>query len=335
MTEETKLAVFDFEVAVVATLDAKYKDVTIKNPTDYKMVMAGIAEYRGYRLEIDDAHKVGKKKAKEEADSWDSEKRRLKALLEPGEEHLKAVRQVYDDEKEAIRLEKKRVEDERIQEIQDRLNAIHKYAQGLGSLTAKELTLRLMDVHGIAVDKEDFQELETQATQAKKDAYNDISSALSTKRQQDKDDAARVAQAELLEKTRLEQEDAQAKIDEGKAALQAEKDKLEADKKAEADRKEREEFERLAKIKAIEEATARVEAEKAERERVAKAKEEEEKRAQAMKPDKEKLIEMADNVRFNIAIPKVDSPEAKKIIQDFKDEIDELAEDVRDKAEAL
>ena len=101
---------YDIETAVITALAAKYANVKITDGKSYKIVMDGLAEYRGLRLKIDAKHKELKADALKYGQAVDAEKRRLRGLLDPGEQHLKDVRQAEDDRKAAIQAEKDRIE---------------------------------------------------------------------------------------------------------------------------------------------------------------------------------------------------------------------------------
>ena len=61
MKTTKELVKFDFDLAVITALDAKYKDIQITDGKSYAVVMQGLAEYRDLRLKIDDMHKKLKK----------------------------------------------------------------------------------------------------------------------------------------------------------------------------------------------------------------------------------------------------------------------------------
>jgi len=333
MKTTKQLVKFDFDVAVISALDAKYKDIQITDGKSYALVMAGLAEYRELRLAIDKKHKELKQDILEAGRGLDGDKSRLKALLEPGENHLKEIRQVEDDRKAAIKEEKDRIERERIEDIQEKINSIR--TQGMiHSGTSSTIKESLIILRGMKISKEIYQEFTDQAIECQKVALGALEEFLSRSLQSEKENAERKAEAERLEAQKKEQEAAQAKIDKQNKSIQEEKDKMEAERKATADRLEREEFERQAKIKAEQEAKEK--AEQAERDRIEKeeAEAEEKARQEALRPDKEKLIKFADEL-FDIGIPQVKSPKAQNILFKASEELDKLASNIKEQAKEL
>ena len=157
--------------------------------------------------------------------------------------------------------------------------------------------------------------------------------------------AARKAEAERLEKQRQEQEaeaarlaEAQKKIAEANAKIEAEKKALEDAKRKEQERLEREAFE--AKTREI----ARIDAEKAEKDRQEKeaweAKEKaereaaEKERQEALKPDKEKLVFWADSL-LDMMAPETSVPAANKIANEAILGIYGIAHEIHSKAGRL
>ncbi len=362
MTKQSKALVkFDFDVAVITALDAKYKDMQITDGKSYALVMAGIAEYRELRLSIDDMHKQLKKDIIEAGRSLDGDKNRLKGLLEPGETRLKEIRQVEDDRKDAIREDKARLERERTDAIQVKINGIRGLRIVQHNVASHTIEESLILLTGMKISKEVYMEFTDQAIQEKKESISGLEEALAERLQFEKDEAERKIEAERLEIQRKDQEAAQAKIDEANqvaakrqaendarmAAAQAkidkenrkiddEKAKIEAAKKAEEERKEKEEFERQATIKA--EQQAEIGRIKAERDRIEREEAEkvEKQRKAAMAPDREKLIEWIQG--FNETanpMPLVKSNKAIEILRIAKEQIEMILQDTMAKIQKL
>jgi len=324
---------FDVETAVIVALDNKYKDIQITDAKSRAFVMEGLREYRELRLKVVDGHKEAKQKALEHCNFLDAERQRILARLAPGENYLKEVRQADDDRKAKIKAEKEAEERERIQTIQDKINSIRTLGivHGGASSTIQD---RLTLTKGIEPSKEVYQEFLNQAMDAQMTAITSLEEALSERLQFEKEQVARKAEAERLEKVRKEQEATQAKIDEENRKIEEEKAKIESEKKAEAERREREEFERQAKLRA--ETYAKEKAEQAERNRIEKeqAEAKEKARQEALRPDKEKLIKFADEL-VDIGMPDIKSAEGRKILFDADDRRHELAEDIKEQAQKL
>ena len=334
MKTTKQLVKFDFDIAVITALDAKYKDIQITDGKSYAVVMQGLAEYRELRLAIDDKHKELKSDILEAGRSLDGDKNRLKSLLEPGENHLKEIRQVEDARKAKIKEEKEAKERERIEAIQEKINRIR--AQGIGghNVPSSLIQERIIITQGMPVGKDVFMEFTEQAEEARKEAIAILEQALADQLEYEKAEAERKAEIAHLEAQRKEQEMAQAKIDEGARKVREGIVKLEVDRKAAEETKEREEFERQVKIKAEQEAKekgAREEQEKIDKE---KAEAKEKARQEALKPDKDKLIKFADEI-YDIETPTMKSPKAQKISSEARDRLGELAQDIRAKAKKL
>ena len=314
---------FDFDVAVIAALDAKYKD--IQKITDGKskdLVMEGLAEYRELRLKIDIMHKELKADILEAGRGLDGDKNRLKCLLEPGESYLKGIRKVWDDEKDRIKEEKETKEKERILAIQEKINSIRILGlmQGKTSSMIKE---RLILTTGIEISEDIYREFMDPAIEAHKATIAELEKLLNDRLQFEKEEVERKAETERLEAQRKEQEAAQAKIDEANRKIEEKKQSL-----------EREEFEHQAAIRA--EQKAKEDLERMERERIEKEKAEAKEKEQkaALKPDKEKLINFADNL-IDMEMPRLSSAAANKILTQTIREIDILATDIIEQAKKL
>lgn len=342
MKNTKDLIKYDIETAVITALDNKYKDMQITDGKSYALVMGGLAEYRELRLKIDDKHKELKKDVLEYGRAVDAEKNRLKLLLEPGENHLKDIRQVEDDRKAKIKEEKEAKERERIEAIQEKINSI----RALGTVhntSSPAIEERIFLTEGIAISEETYQEFGDQALEAQQTAIAALEQALSDRIQFEKEEAERKAEIERLEKLRKEQEIAQAKIDEEnrrideKAAKIAEGHrKLEAEKKAEEDRKEREEFEHQATIKAEADAKENARQKAEEAEALAAVEAEKKARQEALRPDKEKLIEYADAISgFGVLVPHVKSTKAQDILSEASNRLAKLAANIKEQVKKL
>ena len=336
MKTTKQLVKFDFDLAVITALDAKYKDIQITDGKSYAVVMQGLAEYRELRLRIDTLHKNYKKDILEAGRGLDADKNRLKGLLEPGENHLKEIRQIEDDKKAKIKEEKEQKERERIEKIQEKVRSV--VAQGIiyDTMPSSTIKERLIILKGHKVTKEIYAEFTNQTIQAQKEAVAGLERMLAYRIQSEKEALERKAEAKHLEKVRKEQEAAQAKIDEGARKVREGIAKLEVDRKAAEETKEREEFERQATIKAEQEAKekgAREEQEKIDKE---KAEAKEKARQEALRPDKEKLIKFAEEIiDIGVVLPVVKSKEAQKILSEANDRLYEVADDITKQADKL
>lgn len=347
---------YDMDVAVIKELDAKYADIVIKDATSYAFVMSGLKEYRDRRLELDSWYKDKKKGALEYTNALGAERKKFKLLLEPGEQHLKDVRQVEDDRKAAIKAEKEAKEQSRIDDIQLKIEAIREKVNTTFNLPSYKVAHVCDNLVAMQITEEIYQEFVKQAKDTRLATLSALDDIYNDKVTQEKEAAERKAEIAKIEKLRIEMDKAKAEvaaenekaevkrhdelreIEAEKQAAQKiiddERDKLEAEKRAEQEKRDRAEFERRAKEDAKDKAErdAKDKADKEEKERLEKEKES--KRAEAVKPDKEKLIAFADKMD-TLKLPNVKSNKAKDIVIDIGGRLIELQSDIREKAEAL
>jgi len=332
-----QLVKYDIETAVITALDAKYKDITITDRKSYDFVMEGLRDYRELRLKIDAKHKELKADALEYGRAVDNEKNRLKALLAPGEEHLRETRQAEDDRKAAIKSEKERIEQDRVNGIREKIFAFQKVAGQLGGKSSAELQQIIAGIMDTPID-ESYMEFVEEAKRAKSDVMTAIEDAYDTQIKWEREEAERKIEIEKLTKGRAEQEEKEKVLAEERRKIEEERAKFEADKKAEQERRDREEFERKAKeeAKAQAEKEAKEKAEREERERITREKVEAEEKArqEALKPDKEKLLAFARDLS-GITGPKVQDKKAKAILADAIDGLSHTAAMIKTEVEDL
>lgn len=332
---------YNISTAVVVALEDKYKDVQITDGKSYAVVMAGLAEYRELRLKIDNKHKELKKDVLEVGRAIDGEKNRLKLLLEPGENHLKDIRNIEDARKATIKAEKEAKERNRIDSIRVKISNIQAMGNNLSIMPLKDLRELSNKLEKSEINTDEYMEFADEATKVLNDICYSVQTATGVAIQVEKRNAERKAEGERLEKVRREQEIAQAKIDKENRKIEEEKRiidqglrQIEAEKKAEKERKAREEFERQATIKAEQEAKENARQKSEEAEALAAVETEKAVRQAKMAPDKEKLIKFADEL-YDIEIPTVESTKAQKILSEARHRLGELAQDVRAKANKL
>ena len=262
---------------------------------------------------------------------------------------------------EDARIEK--IETDRVDGIKAKIEAIRfnmMQAQGKDSTT---LSIMLDNISTIPID-EFYAEFQDEARAALDEVKSFIQQAHGERVTFEKEEAARKAESERLERvrkaqeaeaarlkaiadeqeaTRKEQEDAARKereaIEEEKRKIQAEKDKIEAAKKAEADRIAREAFEKQAlenaRIKAEQE--AKEAAERKEKNRIAKAEAEkaEKDRQEALRPDIDKLIDFSNDIMMMPKRPDVKDKNAIEILVGANKMIQKTSQWIRKQIEVL
>lgn len=327
--QEMQLVPYNLEDKAVEELKSKYMDVTIP-PDDrqaYAMVMGGLRECREVRLAIDEWHKDKKAWIVKAGKYYDGEKRRIHGLLAPVEDHLKAVRQTEDDRKEAIKAEKDRIEQNRIDGIREKISMIQRYGLLDPMMSAEIIKERLAELEKIQITEEIFQEFTSEAQKVFDGVFSNVHNSLIARIKWEKEEKARKEEAERLDKQKAEQEEAQRKIDADKTAIQAEKDKIARDKR-ESEIKEK------ARNDALQEAKEKAESDEKERIAKEKAKAKEKDRKESLRPDKDKIIAFA-SVILNLNAPELKSIEATRIVTDAIDEINGIAHQMAKKAKEL
>jgi len=339
----TQVIQYNIETAIIAELDAKYKDVTeIKDETDLAFVKGGQKAYREIRLAVDLWHKTGKADIVRAGKAYDNEKNRAYKLFGPGEERLKEVRQEYE-------AKIQREELERTKAIYARINNIKSYGHGLAGLNSASIIERIDILNSMKLEKEIYMELLGEAMASLHNTKADLDIALKDAVKKEEEEAERKAEDERLEKVRVEQEEAQKKIDEANAKAKAQMERmaeqqrqldeqaaqLARDKQEEADRREREaeEAKLAAEAKEKAEKEAKERAEQAARDRIEAEKKAKEEAAmkEALKPDIEKLEKIAQDIRiYANSLPELKSEKARQLISKLKNRLQELAVSVID-----
>ncbi len=353
---EMQVVKFDLDAALVAKLDVMYKDIqVIETKEDLEMVKGGQRAYRELRLSVDAWHKDKKADAIRFGKWCDEEKKRVYALLSV-EEHLKAVRQKYEDKaKEEDRA--------RVKAINDRIMNIRAYGMGLLKLSSLEISERIDTLKAAKVEEPDFQEFVGEAMATVHNTLADLEIAITETMAREAAEKQRKEEDARLEGIRKEQAEAQKKIDEANATALALQDRmaeqqrqidaqvaqLERDKQIEQDRKDREAFEKeateKARVKAEAdakekaeqdekdrlEAAAKAEADRVEAERIAK---EAVAHAEALRPDRVRLMAWANRI-MDMTLPDLKDKKAKAIADQALNDIFSIANSVMQEAKEL
>jgi len=319
---DKQLVKFDIETAVITALETKYKDLVIHDGKSYAFVMSGLAEYRELRLSVVKGHKKEKEEAKNYCDFLDSEKRRILERLASGENYLKEIRQVWDDQKAAIKAEKERKERERIEGIQENIISLFPLSVPV-DIDAAAIENRLTAIKDIEIDPQVFMEFSGQAQAKKEESITALEDAYEKRVKWEAEEAERKAEAVRLAEERKANEAKEKELAEERRKIDEEKRRL-----------ERLEFEQKANAQAKEwaEREAKEKAEREERER--KEAEAEKKRQEALRPDREKLFTFASSLRMTEK-PILTAPEAQSILAKAMVAVEEIADKINTYAEAL
>lgn len=262
----------------------------------------------------------------------------LISITKPHEEKQQEEVDRWEAIKEAEKAEKQRIEEERISKIQQSIVDIinNAYAK-IDSLTFERIESLKVDFEQnlYKTDVSQFQEFELDFNER----LNFIKSQFAAKEKQLND-----LEAQRLENIRLEAE--RKKLEAEREEL--EKAKKEAEAKAEADRKAIEDQQKAEQAK-IDEARRELEAEKEriakqeadkkaaelraaiEAEKEEKAAEEAKmkaERAEALKPEKEKAVDFLNCLVFKNDLPKITDPQIAELIQTFIHKVDAQRNDL-------
>lgn len=232
-----------------------------------------------------------------------AKEKELVSIIEPTERDLQAQEKWVEDEKEKIRLDAERKEQER---IQTRVNQLAAYGYTIDITQIK--TLSDEDFQGVL----DEAKVEFDKEQAVKAEAERVAKEEAEKLQREREELHRLrAEHEQREKVLREE---QQRIDHEKREIELQKQR-EADEKKRQDElnKAREEAAETARLKAIEHQKIE-EARKAEELRLAKLEEE---RQASLRPDKEKLQSLASAIAA-ITMPGVTDEKAQVIVNDVQ-----------------
>ena len=350
--------------AVIAQMDTKYLGLKIKGPEDkqgFEAVHAGRMLYKSTRCKVENEglrlRKAAKLTIEDYLASEKKEESRILKLLEPGEVRLTEEEKGYTDAVEAIKQEKARIEELRIQGRRDRLAGLGVGFNGqmwsYGTLNLPEAMLKVASDEQFDLLFSKFQdafnaeqmriEAERERQKEENDRLAKIAAEQEAERQRFEIVAREQADKELKAQIRERMEAAQREQE--AAALKAEEKRI-ADEKTEWERIKKAEQDAIgvAKQKAIDDAknkevmelwktrqaeTARIEAEakikrelddKAEKERLARVAAE---KKAARRPDKEKLRAYLVNV-FGVESPEMKTAEGKAAWEEIDKGLEEL-----------
>ena len=339
MENETQVVKYDITNAAIQEMSEMYLPLFITDLEDkeqFDAVHSARMVVRGKRIEVDKR----RKELKADALAWgklvQTEANRIFDLIEPIETHLK-------NEEGKAEAERQRIENERIATVRslvDDIPATFYLLEGRG--TAHDLEGVIIELEALQITPEVYFEFTSEAFTLRDDILNRAKQALVDRKRLDAEEAERKAESERLAVEREKQEEEAAKlkaqqdlIDEQNRKLQAAKDALEADKKAEQERKERLEFEQKAvekaKVEAIEKAKQDA-IDKAEKEKAEAAEAE---RQESLKPDREKLEGFAQFLVEGITYPTIESKGAGEIIADAAWALEKLSNSIFEKAQEM
>ena len=329
MEIEKELQKFDMPTTVIEKMAEQYLPLKIKDLADkegYKAVREARLTVKEKRVFVEKRRKELKEDSLRFGKAVDAEARRITALLEPIESHLEAQEGWWDTEKERLKQEAIKQEQEK---LQARVDALRQY-----NCSIPVAALQVMDdtdfdwtLESVKAEYEIAEKARIAAEKEKQEAERlELERLAAIKAEQEAErlrleEIARV-QAEKEAAIKAEQEAERLRLEEiarvqaeKEAAIKAEQDRLAAEKKAiedmESVRLRKIEEEKLAvereRIRLTELETARVAAVEAERIRIEHEAEEqrlEEERQKALLPETEKLTAWILEIRrVSLTVP--------------------------------
>jgi len=301
--EKDRFAIIEYGVtdAALAKLKAKYADMPMVSPGDYKAVIAGIHETRGLRTSVEKHRKMLKADSLAWGRKVDAEAKRITAALTEIEVPMKELKLAKDARVAEEAAEKARVAQQRIDDLEALID--ERFGQHLLTDLAEQPITQIHDAIAKASAYEidnTYQDFTREAGDAQDTIVHEMKAVLWRRMKRDEEDKARAEEDARLAKERekleadkaaeaAKQRQARCKLDAERRALAAEQEKI---------RLAQEEEQRLideekARLQAIEDAA---EAERVEAERLAANKiveEEEAARQAAMRSDRQKIIYIA------------------------------------------
>jgi len=221
-------------------LAGKYTDVTeIKDVTDYRLVMRGGIELMKTRTAIEATGKAARDDANKFRKAVISEENRLIAITRPEEDRLRGMRKDYDDEQERIAEEARLVEQRRVTDITERIQAIKRQTDGLLGSDSTAIQLRLDAVNTITCNETLFAEFAEQAAEVKAGVVETLNMLLDARQELEvqMEENERIAQEQAERQADLDQQvreqaarerAAQDKIDAEEAVRQAERERIQS-----------------------------------------------------------------------------------------------------------
>lgn len=351
-TNINSLAVLDQREASLIELRDKYTGLKVNGVEDregYKAVRAARILLKSERVQIAKDGKALRDSATKFSQCVIAREKELIAIISQTEDELAAEEQRIDEERERLRIQKEREEQEALQK---RIDALAKfgYAEDLYTLSImpeEDFQALLGHAEGewqkeqerIAVEKaeaerkrkEEEERLQKEREElARQRAYQERIA----REQEEREQAFRLEQ-EAKEKLQREREEAIRKEQERKEAeLRAEREKLEEEKRRIAEEKRLEQARAEAAERARIEEQERIKREAEEKELAAQRAEMEAKRQEALKPDKEKLIAFARKIS-EIEPPLLNTVEAINLSGEAIDLLTKASELLIEKSQKL
>lgn len=338
----TELKKFNILDATIAEWSGKFMPLKIdgiKDKEGYEKVREARLFIKGRRVEVEKTSKLLKADALTFQRAVNEEEKRIIALLDPIEEHLYHQEANFEAEKQRIKEEKERQEQQRFNQ-RNSLLLTNGCAFNGDSYSIADLSIMQSDIRYISDEAFDgFLD------KVKVEHEKELEAKSEAERLQREETERLKAEREELEKMRAEQEKQRQEIQRQKDEIEAEKNrqvqaKIDHENKVRADeqakqhaielKKAQDEAAKKAKSDLLEKQKQEAER-KAEADRKAKARAE---RLEALKPVKQKLTDFA-NMVSSIEIPALNDVEGDEILKQAKGLLEKVSNYINEKTQNL
>ena len=275
MTTTTELTVVERAAVALTSTDretslrdlvAKSTDfVEIKNAGARDQVHGAAMVLRTARTDIQRAAKTARDDANAFSKAVIAEEKRLIAIAEPEENRLIALRDVWDEAREAEKRAKVEAEQRRVAAIREHIDDIRAIAVRAVGMAAERIQVEIEDLKELGITLDRFAELTGEAEMVRGTTLDKLRELHTAAVAQEAEAARLIAEREELERQRAALAAQQQKEAEARAEQErADRERREAEEAARRAQQEREDAERRAAIAAEE---ARLAEQRAEHER--------------------------------------------------------------------
>lgn len=179
-------------------LDKMYSDIIITDNKSLETVRVGIKAYIMLRKEIDDAHKDAKSPILQLGKQLDAKKKEVLSSASPGESRLKSIKVDWDKEKQQEKEKKQRLERERIEAIDAKIDKINAFLELTGK-SSDEFKKEIKRLEGMKIDPKKYQEFTEKAQRRRFYVLEILGKRLVEQTKHESDEADRAAKMKKIE----------------------------------------------------------------------------------------------------------------------------------------
>ncbi|WP_186166491.1 hypothetical protein [Burkholderia gladioli] len=239
--------------------------VEIKNAAAREQVHGAAMALRTARTDIEKAGKAARDDANAFSKAVIAEANRLVAITEPEEKRLLALRQAWDDEREAEKEAKRQAEARRVALIREHIDDIRSIAARAVGQPSAAIATEIQDLEALGITLDRFQELTGEAEAARGATLDKLRELHAAAVAHEAEQARLAAEREALERERAALAEQQRQEQEARAEQERiDRERREAEEAARRAQQEREDAERREALAAEE---ARLSEQRAEMER--------------------------------------------------------------------